>query len=124
MLTQGRPKKKPTGARYVAYRGKRKYESCKQPTLTKIGALKPKKISGIGNTKKTKLLVAEFANVLDQKTKKFTKAKIKNVVENPANRHFIRRNIITKGSVIETEAGKARVTSRPGQDGIIDAVLV
>ena len=46
------------------------------------------------------------------------------VVENPANRHFVRRNIMTKGTVIETEKGKARITSRPGQDGTINAVLI
>ncbi|MEK6848627.1 MAG: 30S ribosomal protein S8e, partial [Nanoarchaeota archaeon] len=42
----------------------------------------------------------------------------------PANRHFIRRNIMTKGSVIDTELGKARITSRPGQDGVVNAVLI
>lgn len=96
----------------------------RHPTLTKIGSLKTKSVEGRGSTKKTKLLVAEFANVLDQKKKKFVKAKIKSVVENPANRHFIRRNIITKGCVIDTEVGKARVTSRSGQDGIVNAVLI
>ena len=55
---------------------------------------------------------------------KIEKLKITAVVENPANRHFVRRNIITKGTVIETEKGKARITSRPGQEGVINAILI
>ena len=55
---------------------------------------------------------------------KIVKVKIKNVVDNPADKHLARRNIITKGTIIDTEKGKARVTSRPGQDGVINAVLV
>ena len=66
----------------------------------------------------------EVANLLDQKTKKYSKVKIKSVVESPSNRHYVRRNIITKGTVIDTEKGKAKVTSRPGQDGTINAVLI
>ena len=34
------------------------------------------------------------------------------------------RGIITKGALIETELGKAIVTSRPGQDGVVNALLV
>ncbi|MBI5061691.1 MAG: 30S ribosomal protein S8e [Candidatus Aenigmarchaeota archaeon] len=52
------------------------------------------------------------------------KVKILNVLESPADRHFARENIITKGSLIETELGKVRVNSRPGQDGVVNAVLV
>ena len=46
------------------------------------------------------------------------------VVENPANRHYIRRNILTRGTIIKTEKGNARITSRPGQDGVVNAVLI
>jgi len=31
---------------------------------------------------------------------------------------------MTKGSVIDTEFGKAVITSRPGQDGVVNAVIV
>jgi len=58
------------------------------------------------------------------RTKKYSKVKIKNVVENPANRHFVRRNILTKGTVVDTDKGKAKITNRPGQEGSINAVLV
>jgi small subunit ribosomal protein S8e len=52
------------------------------------------------------------------------KVAISNVIGNDANKHYIRRNIITKGAIIETELGKAKVTSRPGQDGVVNAVLI
>jgi len=71
-----------------------------------------------------KMMEAKVANVLDPKSKKYTQSPIKKVVESQANRHFVRRNVIVKGTVIETEAGKAKVTSRPGQDGTVNAVLV
>ncbi len=77
-----------------------------------------------GNVKKVRLMAAEIANVFDPKTKKFSKVRIKSVVENAADSHFVRRNIITKGAVIDTEKGRARVTSRPSQDGIVNAVLI
>ena len=63
-------------------------------------------------------------SLYDPKAKKCSKATIKNVSGNPANRHFVRRNIITKGAVVETDKGKARITSRPGQEGTINAVLI
>lgn len=52
------------------------------------------------------------------------KAKILNVVSSPDNPHHARENLMTKGALIETELGKARVTSRPGQHGVVNAVLV
>jgi small subunit ribosomal protein S8e len=37
---------------------------------------------------------------------------------------YDRRGVITKGAEIETKIGLARVTSRPGGDGVINAVLI
>jgi SSU ribosomal protein S8E len=51
-------------------------------------------------------------------------AEIKNVVENPANPHYVRRNIINKGAVLETNMGKIKVTSRSGQNGALNGVLL
>ncbi len=63
----------------------------------------------------------EYANLYaDGKTKK---VKITNVVETPSNKHYSRENVIIKGAIIQTEAGKAKVTNRPGQDGTVNAVL-
>lgn len=123
-IAQNRSKRKPTGGRYKDYRKKRLYEKAGLPTLTKLGERKSKVVEGRGSTEKHKLLNADIANILDPKTKKYNKAKISSIIESPANRHFARRNIIVKGTVIETEKGKARVTSRPGQDGQVNAVLI
>jgi small subunit ribosomal protein S8e len=69
-------------------------------------------------------MTADVAYVIDPKTNKTTKTEIISVVENPANIHYVRRNIITKGAIIETKLGKARIASRPGQSGTINAVLI
>ena len=69
-------------------------------------------------------MATNVANVFDPGTKKSFKVEIKTVLENPADSHFVRRNVITKGAVIDTEKGKAKVTSRPSQDGTVNAVLI
>ncbi len=71
-----------------------------------------------------RLLRCEFANVADSRSGTTKKAKIIAVKNNPANPFFARRNITTKGAVIETEIGDAIVTSRPGQDGAVNARLI
>ena len=78
----------------------------------------------MSNHQKVRLWGADVANLYDPKTNKYEQIKIKTISGNPANRHFIRRNIMTKGAIIETEKGKARITSRPGQDGVVNAVLI
>ncbi|MGI0016424.1 MAG: 30S ribosomal protein S8e, partial [Nitrososphaera sp.] len=67
---------------------------------------------------------AEFANVIDQEARKVEKSKIIRVTKNPANRDYERRGVISKGAVIDTESGAAMVVSRPGQDGVVNAVLI
>lgn len=52
------------------------------------------------------------------------KVKVSNVVDTPANRHYARENVVTQSAIIETELGRAKVTSRPGQDGVVNAVLI
>jgi small subunit ribosomal protein S8e len=124
IVHKGQTNRKATGGRYIAHRGKRKFEIGHAPTHTSIAKQKLKKIRTKGGSEKVRVLTAEIANVFDPKTKKFTKAKIKTVKDNPADMHFVRRNIITKGAIIETELGNARVTSRPGQDGTVNAILI
>jgi small subunit ribosomal protein S8e len=91
---------------------------------TKLGAPKRVEQSARGRGRKFRLLSADVANVTDPETRQTKKAKILTVVESPADPHFVRRNVLTRGAVIETELGKARVTSRPGQTGTINAVLI
>ncbi len=124
VVSQFRSKRKASGGRYVSFRGKKKKEIGRLPTLTKTGKRLAKVIRGRGSHKKTILVNAEFANIFDSKSKKYSKVKIDQVVENPANRHFVRRSILTKGTIIKTSKGNARVTSRPGQEGMVNAVLV
>lgn len=123
-LSQARAKKSPTGAKYKQFRKKKQFELGSNPTLTKLADRKKKTVRVLGGNQKQKLLSASVANVLDPKSKKFVQAKILTIVDNPANRHFVRRNIITKGCVISTDKGKAKVTSRPGQDSMVNAVLI
>lgn len=124
IVQKGRVGKKLTGGLFHQFRKKRKFEIGRAPILTGIGKNKISVIKTKGSGVKAKVLRAEFINAYDPKTKKYTKTKIKIVVENKSNRNYVRRNIITKGAVIETEAGKARVTSRPGQDGTVNGILI
>ena len=122
---QGRSRRKPSGGLYRPFRKPRKYELGRDyiPTLLSGREIR-RKIRVRGGNYKTILLRAMFANVSDPKTGVTKKVKILRVVDNPANKNYARRSIITKGTVIETEIGLARVTSRPGQVGIINAVLI
>ena len=70
----------------------------------------------------TGVVASESANVAD-KSGKTSKSKILRVKHSPANRDYERRGVITRGAVIDTEAGEAVVTSRPTQDGVVNAVL-
>ena len=79
---------------------------------------------GVGNNEKRALLSIDTANVYNPKEKKYEQLKIETILENPANRHFVRRNIMTKGTIIKTEKGKARITNRPGQEGVVNAILI
>jgi small subunit ribosomal protein S8e len=124
VLDQQRSVRKETGARYKRQHGKKKEALGRTPTLTKIGDVATKKIGVRGNNSKLRVLRTDIANLYDSKSKKYMKAKIQIVTGNPANRHYVRRNIITKGTVIKTDKGDARVTSRPGQDGLVNAVLI
>jgi small subunit ribosomal protein S8e len=65
-----------------------------------------------------------IAYVIDPKNNQTTKTEVISVVENRANIHYVRRNIINKGAIIETKLGNAKVTSRPGQYGSVNAVLL
>lgn len=123
-ISQARSRRKITGGFYKNYRKKRLYELGNLPRLTKLGNKKLRKIKNKFNIFKNTLLQADEANVYNPETKKYVKTKIITIVDNPANRHFIRRNIITKGAIIKTELGNARITSRPGQHGIINAILI
>lgn len=117
-------KRKPTGGKKHPYRKKRRYERGGDPVLTMIGEREVKAERGRGGGLKYSLMSDHYANVFDSDTGTCKKVKILRVIANKANRDYERRGVITKGAIIETEIGKARVTSRPSQDGIINAILL
>jgi len=116
--------RKITGGKYKHFRKSKKYELAGDVRKVKLGKTKSKTLRGLGGNKKTVLLSSEFVNVMDSKTKKSKKVKIKNVLETPANRFLARQNILIKGAIIETELGKAKITNRPSQEGMINATLI
>jgi small subunit ribosomal protein S8e len=116
--------KKVTGGKITKYRKKKKFQRGSLPLLTRMGEEKKLKEEGRGRTKKIKLFQAEFANVTNPKTNKTKKVNILDVIKNPANPQYVRRRIITKGTIIKTELGDAKVLSRPSQEGVVNAVIV
>lgn len=124
MYWHGDVGRRKTGARVSSRKGKRKVELGSVQTNTKIGTEKRKVAKRKSGNVKVRVFQAEFANVIDQKNKATKKVKILNVIGNDANLHYIRRQIVTKGAVVETEAGKARITSRPSQDGVVNAIKI
>lgn len=123
-ISQGRAKTNARGSRYKRTRGYKQHELGGAPAFTGLAKKRLQKLRVLGGNIKLKLLREEHVNVVDLKTNKSQKTKIKTITESPSNRHFVRRNIMTKGAIIDTEAGKARITSRPGQDGVVNAVLI
>ena len=117
-------KRKLSGGKKRAYRVKKKYEEGGFPAETILGEPKRKTTRGFGGNTKVKVLSDKFASVTDPKTGKTQKTEITRVVRNAANVDYNRRGVITKGAEIETTMGLAKVSSRPGNDGIINAVLI
>lgn len=115
--------KKVTGGRITKNRKKRIFEKGSLPLNTELGKEKKflKRIKGGGT--KIKLVSGEFINVVDLKGKT-KKTKILDVLENLASPNYVRRGIITKGTIVKTELGKVKVTSRPSQDGVLNGVLM
>ncbi|WP_458747449.1 30S ribosomal protein S8e [Candidatus Nitrosocosmicus sp. T] len=116
--------RKLTGGRIFPSRIRRKYEIDRYPNEPIVGETKNVIRRVRGNNVKVAFKFAEFANVNDKDTKKTTKVKIIRVTKNPANKDYERRGVVTKGSILETELGLAKVISRPGQDGIVNAVII
>jgi len=119
-LKKGR---KITGGRYIKRRKKRLYELPGQRRIVKLGEDKRKSKRVRGGNIKTFLLGAKTINIqlASNKTKK---TEIKNVLETPSNRFLARQDILTKGTIVETELGKAKITNRPTQEGIVNGVLI
>ena len=123
-IWHGERGRKPTGGKIKSFRKKRKFELGSFPILPKIG----KELRFIhrrkGGNEKVKSHSIESVNVFDPTSKKTKKVKILGILENPANPHFVRRGIVTKGAVIRTEIGKVKITSRPTQTGHVNGIVI
>ena len=117
-------KRKKTGGKRKIFSTKRAHEAGSDPSEALVGNPKSVIRGGMGGKNKIKLLSCNFANVTDPTTNTSKKVEITRVIKNQANADFQRRGVITKGAVIETPLGNAIVTSRPGQYGTINAILV
>lgn len=122
---QGDDLKKPSGGVKGRHRKKRKYELGRPPTETKLESKDKTVVIRVrGGNLKVRVKGVAHANVTNPKTGETKRVRILKVVEVPASRDLSRRSIIVKGAIIDTEIGKARVTSRPGQDGVVNAILL
>jgi len=122
--SQARSKRKFTGKKYKHFKKKRKRE-LERPTIdTTIGEEKKKKQRVMGGNTKLKLFSSQYINVTDPNTNKTSRVRILDFESNDASKDLNRRHILTKGAVVETELGNAKITSRPGQAGQLNGVLV
>ncbi|MEF8874568.1 MAG: 30S ribosomal protein S8e [Candidatus Thermoplasmatota archaeon] len=120
---QGKSNRKITGGKRFYHRKKRKFELSQDYELPMVAESKRKIVNSRGNNEKVRIVGAEKVNLSDGEGN-VTRVEIDNVIENPANPNYVQRNILNKGAIIETEEGRAKITSRPGQDGVLNAVLI
>jgi small subunit ribosomal protein S8e len=122
-IEQSKSKRKLTGGRLKDNRKSRRHAKGNHPIMTQLGERKVRTTRTLGGSTKVKLAAVNKIMVTNLKTKKTTVEELTNVSDNPANTNFIRRNIITKGAIVETKAGKVKITSRPGQNGVLSGIL-
>jgi len=117
-------KRKRTGGRRGPHRKKRRFERGRDMMACLLGEPERVRIRTRGGGLKQALKSERYANVYDPSIGRVVRAEIIGVKANPANRDFQRRGLITRGAIIETRLGDARVTSSPGSDGVVNAVLL
>jgi small subunit ribosomal protein S8e len=120
----GISRRKPSGGRKVQARGKRSTEISTEKQMALIGEPKRKIYRRTGGNTLVRVLAANKVSINNPKTGKTTLGTIENVVENESDPNYVRRNVLVKGAIIETDQGRVRITSRPGKDGVINGVLV
>ena len=124
----GISRRKPSGGRLKRpnrYRGKRRTEVSSEAQYAYIGEKDDRKMYRKNAGSQTiRLLSANTVNVNIPKEGKTVKATIKSVIANDADPNFIRRNIVTKGSIVDTTMGKVKITSRPGMHGVASGILL
>ncbi|MDC8438460.1 MAG: 30S ribosomal protein S8e [Candidatus Nitrosotenuis sp.] len=112
-----------TGGRRRPLKTRRKYDMDRFPNEAVMGQQVTVTRQVRASLVKTALKTIDHVN-LSLKDGKVKKSKILKVLENTTNSDYQRRGVISKGAVLETEDGKCRVVSRPGQHGVVNAVLL
>ena len=116
-------KRKKTGGKKRPYRTKRAHERGRYPIETELGDVKRKRVKENSGVPKTKIVSTNLVNVSNPDSGLTERLTIIDVVRNPANTDYNRRGVITKGTIIRTPKGLAKIVSRPGQTGSLNAVL-
>ncbi len=115
-------KRKVTGGKRIAYRGRKKMERKSQPRVAKIGKSEVLTRRARGGNIIHYVISAEKISI---STNEGTKnVKLLSLASNPSNRDYERRGIITRGAIVMTEAGRAKVTSKPSKNGTLSGVLL
>ena len=120
--SQFKSRRKVSGTRYTPMRKKRQCDLGGISAHTEIGNTKIKTKRVMGGNIKAAALRVEVVYVNDKD--KIHKLTIEGVTENPANIHYTRRNVITKGAIVKTKKGEVKITSRPGQNGTLNGVFI
>ncbi|MEM0380405.1 MAG: 30S ribosomal protein S8e [Desulfurococcaceae archaeon] len=122
---QGNDLRKPSGGLKRRHRDKRKHELGRPPTLTKVSSVEEReRIRVRGGNYKVRVTASAYVNTYIPNENVVKKLRILEVVDNPANIEYKRSGILTKGAIVRTEIGLVKITSRPGQDGVVNGVLV
>ena len=119
----GISRRKSSGGRKVQARGKRSTEISTEKQFALVGDPKRKIYRKTGGNTLVRVL-SDNRCTINGKDGKSTIANITNVIQNDANSNYIRRNILTKGAVVETDKGQVKITSRPGHDGVLNGVVL
>jgi small subunit ribosomal protein S8e len=116
--------RKISGGRYIKRMKKKKHSLLGQRKIVKLSQEDKRKSKRVrGGNRKNYLLKAKFVNI-QEKGRKAKKVEIKNVLETPSNKFLARQNVLTKGTIVQTELGKVKITNRPAQEGMINGVLI
>ena len=117
-------KRKHTGGLIKHTRNRRSDEKDSFSVDTLLGDHSIRVKNSRGGNIKVSLVSDNSVNVIDKSNNSIKKVAITRVLKNPSNRDYERRRVITRGAILDTELGKVRVLSRPGQSGIIDGILI
>lgn len=121
---QERSKRTKTGAKVKKAHKKRKNRMGRNPIETHIGTERKKIVRTRGANIKIKAYASDMINVTDRANNTTTRVQISGLEKNTASVDYQRRSILTKGAIVETELGKVRISSRPGQTGQINGILL